>query len=151
MKIMEGSSYTFFDFCKQTTLHGWDYIGKSKIWSCNFIFWIGIVVVTVGIGMFGIGLNTKEFLDATVEFETLSMTTTMDEVFFPAVYIINKNMIRKSVLMALVNDKSIDNVSPDELYHIIYSSGFGQQKSDSDMKLALGNYYSLESIFVDNF
>ena len=51
----------------------------------------------LGLGTVLITWNTQEFLEATVDFNTLSMTTPMAEVFFPAIFVINKNIhTRKS-------------------------------------------------------
>ena len=139
---MENGQSNFQDFCTQTSLHGWIFLGHGRVKSCK-VFWIVTICVTFGLGMFWIGFNTKEFLDATVDFDTLSLTTPLDEVYFPAIYVVNKNNIRKSVLMALAKDKLIENkTSLTELFHILVRSIDGRKLNETSLKIASGKFYS---------
>ena len=123
---MEVDRSNFSDFCNQTSLHGWNFLGRGRLNSYK-VFWLFTIFLTFGLGMFWIGFNTKEFIEATVEFSTLSLTTPLDEVYFPAIYIVNKNHIRKSILMALAKDKLIKNrATSTELFHVLVKSGGGQ-------------------------
>ena len=88
---------TITDFCRETSLHGWKFLATNKLLSFNCFFWTATIVSALSLGLVLITWNTEEFMKATVDFTTLSMTTSMNEVFFPAIYIINKNFIRKSI------------------------------------------------------
>ena len=91
---------TITEFCRETSLHGWKFIAKNKFLSLHCFFWVGTIFSALSLGLVLITWNTAEFMEATVDFTTLSMTTSMNEVFFPAIYIINKNFIRKSIEMS---------------------------------------------------
>ena len=93
---MEHSESIFNEFCEETSLHGWNFISKRRIKSVHCAFWFLTICSAIGLGTVLITWNTQEFLEATVDFNTLSMTTPMAEVFFPAIYVINKNVLRKS-------------------------------------------------------
>ena len=94
---MEHSERVFIQFCEETSLHGWNFILKRRIKSLHCAFWFMTICSALGLGTVLITWNTQEFLEATVDFNTLSMTTPMTEVFFPAIYVINKNIhTRKS-------------------------------------------------------
>ena len=88
----------FTEFCRETSLHGWALVAKKSIPSFHCIFWTFTIFSTLSLGIVLITTNTNEFLNATVDFTTLSKTTSMNEVFFPAIYIINKNLARKSIV-----------------------------------------------------
>ena len=142
----------FLNFCNQTSLHGWNFVGKDKIKSCNAIFWISTIFMTFGIGMFWIGFNTKEFFEATVEFNTLSLTTPLDEVYFPAIYIVNKNHIRKSILIALAKDELIKNrTTSTKLFHILVKSINSGKLDEKSSKIASGKLSFHILICMKNF
>ena len=95
---------TFNEFCQETSLHGWGFIVKRDLPSCHCVFWILTIFSALSLGIVLISWNTEEFINDTVDFNTLSMTTSLDEVFFPAIYVINKNFVRKSIYDAFFKD-----------------------------------------------
>ena len=108
---MEGSKSVFTEFCQETSLHGWNFITRRKTFSFHSAFWFLTIISSLGLGTVLITWNTQEFLEATVDFNTLSMTTSMEKVFFPAIYVINKNLIRKSATYAFSpSDDSKDKI-----------------------------------------
>ena len=108
---MEGSKSVFTEFCQETSLHGWNFLARRKTFSFHSAFWFLTIISSLGLGTVLITWNTQEFLEATVDFNTLSMTTSMEKVFFPAIYVINKNLIRKSATYAFSpSDDSKDKI-----------------------------------------
>ena len=86
----------FREFCKQTGLHGWQYMSDAKILGPKNIFWF-IILVSSAIGATVlIYYNTKTFQTATFLTTVETMTAPLSEVFFPSITICNINQARKS-------------------------------------------------------
>ena len=100
----------FEDFCQQTSIHGWSFLQFRGFGIFQVLFWITIIVISLGGCLYMIFSNVHEFNEATVEFETKSLTESLDEIFFPSIFIINSNQQRKSYLMAMIQENNLTEV-----------------------------------------
>ena len=86
----------FREFCKRTSLHGWQYMSDSKLISFKSIFWFCILCSSVIAATVLIYFNTVNFINATVLITVETMTAPLSEIFFPSVAVCNINQARKS-------------------------------------------------------
>ncbi|CAB4068103.1 ASICN [Lepeophtheirus salmonis] len=110
-------SSSWREYCEQTSLHGWFYIGSDKsIWR---IIWLLIVAASIGIASIFIYEAVEDFTKSTVVTTIYSTTVPLSEVYFPAVTICNINQVRKSFF----NDLNINNnrTIVDLLYQQFYT------------------------------
>ena len=102
---------TIQDFCEQTSIHGWNFLAFSQFKSQHVILWL-LTIFGAFIGCaFMITMNVTEFSNATVDFQTETLTKSLDQVYFPSIYISNKNPMRKSIFMDILKDENVDNVT----------------------------------------
>ena len=164
---MEDSKGVFTEFCQETSLHGWNFIAKRRLSSFHSVFWLLTIFSALSLGIVLITWNTQEFLEATVDFNTISMTTSMEKVFFPAIYVINKNLIRKSATHAFApSDDSKEKINqtfaefvrinnqthPLTLKPTLYHNHSVQYKSLNDLDLDLQELhkgYSLNNFWLE--
>uniref|UniRef100_A0A0K2T6L2 Uncharacterized protein n=1 Tax=Lepeophtheirus salmonis TaxID=72036 RepID=A0A0K2T6L2_LEPSM len=93
--IMISSSWR--EYCEQTSLHGWFYIGSDKsIWR---IIWLLIVAASIGIASIFIYEAVEDFTKSTVVTTIYSTTVPLSEVYFPAVTICNINQALENILL----------------------------------------------------
>ena len=65
------------------------------------------------------GINIKEFIDASVSFELESPTVPLSEVFFPSLTICNMNLLRRSFVDALIKDEDLKDYSYTEIHKLL--------------------------------
>ena len=104
------SKIQFEDFCQQTSIHGWSFLSFRGYGSFQVLFWVTIIATSLSGCMYMISANIQEFNKATVEFETISLTESLDDIFFPSIFIINSNQQRKSYLMAMIQENNLTEV-----------------------------------------
>ena len=100
----------FTDFCQQTSIHGWNFLSFRGYGIIQALFWVTIIAGSLVSCLYMISLNVQEFSEATVEFETKSLTENLDDIFFPSIFIINSNQERKSYLMAMIQENNLTEV-----------------------------------------
>ena len=98
-------------FCEQTSIHGWSFIAFSKFKLFHAIFWLIVIVGAFAGCLSMIYDNAMEYKEATVEFQTETLTESLDNLFFPSIYISNKNAIRRSYFMELLKDPKVKNIT----------------------------------------
>ena len=87
----------FRTFCEHTSFHGWNLIALSQFKASHVVFWL-LIIMTSFLGLsYMVYRNTSDFNEAKVAFHIQSPSEPLDEVYFPAIYLINKNMFRKSI------------------------------------------------------
>ena len=119
----------FEDFCQQTSIHGWSFLQFRGFGCFQVLFWVAIIVCSFGGCMYMISLNVQEFKEATIEFETISLTENLDEIFFPSIYVINSNQERKSYLMAMIQENNLTEVLDEKkLIRFLLNSTNNRQK-----------------------
>ena len=92
-------------FCRETSLHGWKYcIDKGLLHS---LFWLTILIVSIGSLIYLMTVNINEFLDATVSFNLVSATASLGDVFFPSVVVCNMNTLSKSFIKTIQEDPDL--------------------------------------------
>ena len=95
-------SFKFRDFCEQTSLHGWNFFPYTEFKKWHVTFWTFVLCGTFTCCSIMIYLNSSEYMDATVAFNIESPTNPLNEVYYPAIIICNKNVVRKSIGLELV-------------------------------------------------
>ena len=108
----------FKDFCEQTSLHGWNFLAYSKFKCIHVAFWLSVIIGASFVCMYCIYQSTDEFIEATVDFQTETLTEPLDNVFFPSIYISNKNVYRKSILMEVLQDPILSNISYNQIVNV---------------------------------
>ena len=106
----DSSDIGFKEFCEQTSLHGWGFItfGRSK--AVQTIFWLIAISSAFALCMSLTFINLKEFM-TDVEFNVETLAGGLEEVYFPAFYIINHGKDRKSVVHSIVKDLLLNHES----------------------------------------
>ena len=92
-----GNSIGFKEFCENTSLHGWGIMALGGFKKPSMLFWLSaiflastsLVILTMG--------NISEYVNE-VEYNVESMAESMDQVYFPAIYLSKRAQYRKSVL-----------------------------------------------------
>ena len=116
----------FEDFCQQTSIHGWSFLLFKGYGIFQILFWITIIAGSFVSCMYMISLNLQEFKQATVEFETISLTENLDDIFFPSIFVINANQQRKSYLMAMIQENNLTEVlDVENLIQFYFDSSLG--------------------------
>lgn len=83
---------SFKTYCESTSLHGWQYIYRSKSeWR---LFWGGMVLSSVIVAFFFVFKQASEFTKATVVTTVDTTTAPLSDVYFPSVTICNINQVR---------------------------------------------------------
>ena len=120
------SKIQFEDFCQQTSIHGWSFLLFKGYGIFQILFWITIIAGSFVSCMYMISLNLQEFKQATVEFETISLTENLDDIFFPSIFVINANQQRKSYLMAMIQENNLTEVlDVENLIQFYFDSSLG--------------------------
>ena len=110
----------FQKFCEETTLHGWNWMAISKFKINYVIFWLAAIFSALVLTIISVSNLYLEFKHATVSFETETVTEPISNVYFPAIYIANKNKIRRSIIMAFLHEKGMDaNLTEYEVFSAI--------------------------------
>ena len=115
---------TFKDFCEQTSLHGWNFLLFRNFKSRHVMFWTFIIISAFTWCVVMIYLNAKEFSEATVDFQTETLTKPLNDVHFPSIFISNKNMFRKSIINEILQDEAVSNFTSTAELLSLWSRGF---------------------------
>ena len=94
----ENNSSTFENFCQNTSLHGWIYVGEKTASKLQKSFWIFTVFMSILLAIFLAYKQTKDFTNATIVTTLDSIDVPLTEIYFPSVVLCNNNQIRQSYL-----------------------------------------------------
>ena len=106
MKIEEGDKVRaspntlaqgFFQYCQQTSLHGWHYI-QSESGIIRKTVWFILILFHYVIATVFIWKNFQEYNSATTMTTIQSTTASLDEITFPSLYICNLNQFTRSFM-----------------------------------------------------
>ena len=114
----------FSHFCEHTTLHGWNWIVYNHFKVSHVIFWFLAIFSALIASIYGVAMLYFEFSEATVTFGTETVTEPITNVYFPAIYLANKNTVRRSILMASLEE-----------------TGFKINTSEAELLFAIGKNY----------
>ena len=81
MRMGSKRKIQFEDFCQQTSIHGWSFLSFRGYGLFQALFWVTIIASSFGGCMYMISLNVQEFNEATIEFETISLTESLATAF----------------------------------------------------------------------
>ena len=92
-------------YCADTSLHGYQYIGRWTVilLSLNFHsnnrkerrpFWCLIVILSIVAAVGFLSLNIAEYLDSSTVSTLTSLSSSLDNIYYPSVTICNRNQIR---------------------------------------------------------
>ena len=96
---MKRSIYRWFhDFCSQTSMHGWRFLGDRQAGSGQAIFW-AIVITTSLIGLTFLSKDAiNNYTTSTIKVEIEDRSAPLTDAFFPSVIICNISPLRKSFI-----------------------------------------------------
>ena len=90
------NSFSFKDFCDETSLEGWKYLNlKNPIWKS---IWFMLLTIAVCISMYNFYIGTKEYLESATITTISSTMASLTGITFPSVYICNSNQVCKKYL-----------------------------------------------------
>ena len=105
-------------FCEQTSFHGWNLIALSQFKPGHVVFWLFMIISSFFALSFMVYNNAIDFSEAKVAFHIESPSKPLNEVYFPAIYLINKNGFRKSLFKGFDVET---NLPEEELFRLFKS------------------------------
>ena len=103
----------FKEFCAQTSLHGWTFVNFDKNKIISSLFWLLAITAALILCFLLTSKNVKEFTEE-VEFNVQTLTSTLDNVYFPSMYVMNKGYNRLSPIKHLFQDPEINQLAEDD-------------------------------------
>lgn len=100
---------SFGTYCQETSLHGWKYVQTSR--SLERFCWLALLIVSLTTASVLVYRAVTDFLSHTVSTNMDSLSTTYDNLYFPAITVCNMNFMQRSVLQKYKiqnNDTLID-------------------------------------------
>ncbi len=94
----------FQRYCQWTSLHGFNFFVYPERSCGRALFWLVIILLSAGLGLFVVGTNIGDFASSTVSYDLDTPTLSLDGVFFPSLVLCNMNQMRSSFVWALVKD-----------------------------------------------
>ena len=91
--LHETSLRPFFEFCEDTTLHGWNYLVKRNISKSSRLFWAFVIFLSIGLAVVSCHGIISEFLVSDVIITVDSVSATLDNVLFPSIVVCNQNQV----------------------------------------------------------
>ena len=88
------------EYCKRTSLHGWQYLGPNQS-ICRNLTWILIICSAFGLGGYFITISTIDFINATTTTTIATSTGPLEDITFPSIVICNVNQLKNSFLQSL--------------------------------------------------
>ena len=133
---MEDSKHIEFqDFCKETSLHGWNYLLSEEKWkvltTLKRVLWSIIILSTAIVCSYFVVSRTIEYIESDVAIMLESRSGNLSEVYFPSIVVCNMNPLRKSFMYEILDTTSIDKGDITPLWNEIiktYFSGSDQSK-----------------------
>ena len=78
-------------FCGDTSLHGYQYIGRRE----RRPLWAGIVISSIILAVYFLGYNISEYMSSFTTTSLQTTTSSLDNIFYPSVTVCNMNQIRQ--------------------------------------------------------
>ena len=130
----------FHNFCRQTSMHGWQFIGDRQFGFRQALFWIFVILGSMGTLSLFSQEAISEYSASTVKVDIKDRSAPLDNAFFPSVMICNVNPLRKSFIYWLAENLKLegDEVSVGELFRVIGNNFFktsNKSISDEDTNL----------------
>ena len=122
---------SFMKYCEETSLHGWKYVQASS--TLERFSWLALLILALSTASFLVFKAVNDFLAHTVSTNMDSLSTTYDNLYFPAITVCNMNFMQRSVLEKY-NIQHNDTLITifDRLFHfflLAYFSDFNQSNS----------------------
>jgi len=92
------SSDSFKTYCKETSLHGWKYIAFSPGSQIERLGWLILLISSLLTAFVLVYKAVGDFISQTVSTNMDSLSTSFDNLYFPAITICNINFMQRSVL-----------------------------------------------------
>ena len=139
----------FHNFCRQTSMHGWQFIGDRQFGFRQALFWIFVILGSMGALSFFWQEAISEYTASTVKVDIKDRSAPLDKAFFPSVMICNINPLRKSFIYWLEENLKLegDEVSVGELFRVIGHSFFKDIHKTSNKSISDEDTNLLARIF----
>lgn len=98
MKSPASLSQSFNAYCQETSLHGWRYVTSISSTSCEKWAWLILLLLSLSTAFVLVYRAVGDFLAHTVSTNMDSLSTSFDNLYFPAITVCNMNFIQRSVL-----------------------------------------------------
>lgn len=87
---------SFRTYCQETSLHGWKYVQTSS--NLEKFAWLALLILALTTASVLVYRAVSDFLAHTVSTNMDSLSTTYDNLYFPAITVCNMNFMQRSVL-----------------------------------------------------
>ena len=137
------------NFCDQTSMHGWRFIGDRQFGFGQALFWIFVILGSMAALTFFSHQAITEYTDSTIKVDIKDRSAPLDEAFFPSVVMCNISPLRKSFIYWLADNLKLEGgeVSVSKLFQVIgYNFFKTSNESISNEDTAL-----LDRIFTSAF
>ena len=86
----------FSDFCAQTSLHGWVFVGDKgkRCFSLKKAFWFPVILCVIISAVCSLKHTLENFDEDKIKVDVEDRAAGLDEVYFPSIAICNVNPIR---------------------------------------------------------
>ena len=140
----------FDEFCCQTSMHGWRFIGNRNAgFGLQALFWSLVIMGSMGaLTLFSHEVIT-EYTSSTIKVDLKDRSAPLDKAFFPSVVICNINPLRRSFIYWLAKNLKLEGnkVSRQKLFEVLSRNFFRTSNSSiSSEDTAL-----MEKIFKSGF
>ena len=88
---------TFATYCRETTLHGWKYVSNST-GTLERVIWLTLLIVFLTTASIFVFRASQDFASHTTSTNMDSLSTSFDNLYFPAITVCNMNFMQRSVL-----------------------------------------------------
>ena len=130
-------------------MHGWHFVGDRQFGLGQTLFWILIILGSMGALSFFSNEAITEYTDSTIKVDIKDRSAPLDKAFFPSVVICNISPLRRSFIYWLADNLELEGnkISVSELFRVISYNFFKtSNKKISDEDAAL-----LDRIFKSSF
>ena len=168
------------NFCDQTSMHGWRFIGDRQFGCGQALFWTIVILGSMGALIFLSYLQLTEYTDSTIKVEIKDRSAPLDEAFFPSVVMCNISPLRKSFIYWLADnlEQEGEDVSVAKLFQVVgynffktsnesisgedsalldrifksafYRKGFEEFLAEKDLLEPVGGSLSNAKVFLDS-
>ena len=88
----------FQDFCSNTSMHGWFFLGSPTTSKAQKVFWLLVILSSAGIAVYLLQDTLDSFTSTTTKINIHDRSADLLEAYFPSVVVCNINPLRKSFI-----------------------------------------------------
>ena len=91
---------SFATYCRETSLHGWKYVApaSNSTGPVEKVTWFTLLIVALTTASIFVFRASQDFASHTTSTNMDSLSTSFDNLYFPAITVCNMNFMQRSVL-----------------------------------------------------